>query len=184
MTLFNYWHYIALILILSLFGAGVFFAYKQHNKKIRFQIIFSFFLISMPIIAFSIYTIDKYTKIAKIYKLENKRILSLEKIMYSGFVKNEGSHEIGKVTLEIKMVNRGMSVSNVKPGTFFSPRGFFEFLASDYSKGSEQNKPQQITREYTIAENLKPNETREFRVYFDYPGYFKDVSEFTSVKAH
>ena len=48
--------------------------------------------------------------------------------MYTGIVKNEGKHEIGEVTIEIKLVNKGHATGNVKGGNFYKPSGFFEFF--------------------------------------------------------
>jgi hypothetical protein len=127
---------------------------------------------------FSILVVDKYTKIVKLYKLENKRILQTEKIMYTGIVKNEGNHKIAKVTFEIKLVNRGMAVGNVKGGSFYKPSGFFDF----FSGGSNKlYKPQQIVKEFVVAKNLKPGQVKSFRVYMDFPPYFRSVAQFSEV---
>ena len=119
-TLFNVWHFSILGIIFLFFIAGVFFSFKQKPKLIL-PMIFSVFLITTLIAGFSIVVVDKYTKIAKIYKLKNKRILSIEKIIYSGIVKNEGKYEIGEVVFEIKLVNRGHATGNVKAGSFYKP---------------------------------------------------------------
>ncbi|HUH43182.1 MAG: DUF2393 family protein [Sulfurimonas sp.] len=183
-TLFNYWHYIAFSIGLLAFGVGVFFALKQKKLSMILSIIFSVTLVTILMSAISIVVIDKYTKIAKLYKLENKRNLSTEEIMYSGVVKNEGNFEIGEVTFEIKLVNKGHVGSNVKAGTFFTPKGFsdfFGFLASDeLNKGV---RPQQITHKFVVAKNLRPKESKEFRVYFAYPPYFSNVSHFSKIYA-
>jgi len=184
-TLFNFWHYLAFIIGIIIFGVGVFFALKQEKKRMIFPIIFSISLITVLMFIVSIVVIDKYTKIVKLYRLENKRNLSTEQIMYSGVVKNEGNYEIGEVTFEIKLVNKGHVGGNIKAGTFFSPRGFFDFfdfITSDESR--KDSKPQQIVYEFVVAKNLKPKESQEFRVYFDYPPYFRSVSDFSKVYAH
>ncbi|ABB45147.1 hypothetical protein Suden_1873 [Sulfurimonas denitrificans DSM 1251] len=184
-TLFNFWHYLAFTIGFIVLGVGVFFALKQKKQSMVFSIIFSVLLITILMSAVSIVVIDKYTKIAKLYKLENKRNLSTEQIMYSGIVRNEGDYEIGEVTFEIKLVNKGHVSGNVKAGTFFSPRGFFDFfdfIISDESR--KDTKPQQIEYKFVVAKNLKPKESQEFRVYFDYPPYFSSVSHFSNVSAH
>lgn len=180
-TLFNYWHYTILAVILFIFVGGIVSAYKQKNKKLIFPMIISVFLISALLAGFSIVVIDKYTKIPKIYKLENKRLLSIEKIVYNGIVKNEGNHEIGTVTIEIKLVNKGHATGNVKGGNFYRPSGFFDFL----SGGAEiLYKPQTIVKEFVIAKNLKPGEAKAFRVHFDWPPYFRSVAQFVKVTGH
>jgi len=184
-TLFNFWHYIAFSIGFLVFGAGVFLAMQQKKPSMIFSIIFSVALITVLMSSVSVVVIDKYTKVAKLYKLDNKRNLSTEEIMYSGIVKNEGNFEIGEVTFEIKLVNKGHVSGNVKAGTFYAPRGvlnFFDFLTSDESR--REAKPQQIVHEFVVAKNLKPNESKEFRVYFPYPPYFSSVSHFSKVYAH
>lgn len=180
-TLFNYWHFIVLGIILLIFIMTVIIAFKQESRKLIAPIIFSTFLIAALMSGFTIVVVDKYTKIAKLYKLENKRILSIEKIIYSGIVRNEGNHEIGKVVFEIKLVNKGHVTGNVKAGSFFRPSGFADF----FSGGAGRNhKPQQITKEFVVAKNLKPGEAKAFRVYFDYPPYFRSTSQFSKLYAH
>ncbi|MCK9455478.1 MAG: DUF2393 family protein [Sulfurimonas sp.] len=181
-TLFNEWHYIALAVILLILIGGIALAFKKENFKIRSQIIFSTLLITSVMAGFSILVVDKYTKIAKLYKLENKRNLSTEEIMYSGVVKNEGKHKIGKVIFEIKLVNKGHISGNVKAGSFYKPSGFFDF----FSGGSFNSnvKVQQITHEFVVAKDLIPGESREFRVYFAYPPHFRGVTQFSKLYAH
>ncbi|MDD3835877.1 MAG: DUF2393 family protein, partial [Sulfurimonas sp.] len=104
-TLFNYWHYLALFIVILIFAGGIFSAYKQKEKKLVFPIIISTALISTLLGVFSIILVDKYTKKVSVFKVENKRLLSMEKISYSGIVKNDGNHEIGEVIVEIKLIN-------------------------------------------------------------------------------
>jgi hypothetical protein len=181
-TLFNEWHYIVLGVILLILIGGIAVAFKDENSKIRMQIIFSTLLVTAIMAGFSVFVVDKYTKKAKLYKMENKRNLSTEQIMYSGIVKNEGKYEIGEVIFEIKLVNKGHVSGNVKGGSFFKPSGFFDFFSM--KTVSSDSKPQQITHEFVVARNLKPGESREFRVYFDYPPYFRGVAHFAKIYAH
>lgn len=181
-TLFNYWHYLVVTLMMVTLLAGIVYAFKQEKRSLIFPIIFSITIISVMLAGIGIAVVDKYTKVAKLYKLENKRNLSTEQIMYSGIVKNEGKFEIGEVTFEIKLVNKGHVSGNVKAGSFYKPSGFFEFFGSE--EEDKKNKPQQITREFVVARNLRPGESQEFRVYFDYPPYFSGVSHFSKVYAH
>lgn len=177
-TLFNYWHYLVLGIIFLVFLSGVFLTLKQAASKLVAPMIFSITIVSLLMAGFSILAVDKYTKVVKLYKLENKRMLSIEKIVYSGIVKNEGKHEIGRVVFEIKLVNKGHIIGSMKAGTFYKPSGFFDF----FSSGTGQfQKPQQVTKEFVVAKNLKPGEAKSFNVYLDYPPYFKSVSEFAKV---
>ena len=74
-TLFNYWHYMSFTIGFFVFIAGIFFALKQKKLSMTASIIFSVALVTILMSVISIVAIDKYTKIAKLYKLENKRNL-------------------------------------------------------------------------------------------------------------
>lgn len=183
MTELNYWHITVLGVILLFYILGIIGAFKQSKAKLIAPMIFSITLVGIVITGFSMAVVDKYTKIAKLYKLENKRMLQQEKIMYSGIVKNEGNHVIGEVTFEIKLVNKGMATGNVKGGNFYKPSGFANFFSSE-GEGILYNKPQQITQEFVVATKLKPGQAKAFRVYFDYPPYFRSVAHFAKIYAH
>ncbi len=181
MTLLNYWHYIVLAVIFLLFIGGIVSALKQEKKSLILPMLFSTTLISLFLGFFSIFVVDKYTKEVKLYKLKNKRLLSIEKIIYTGIVKNEGKHKIGEVTFEIKLVNKGHATGNVKGGNFFKSSGFFDmFSGSD----SRKYKPQSITKTFIVAKNLKPGAAKSFRVHFPFPGYFRSVADFAKVEGH
>ena len=94
-------------------------------------------------------------------------------------MKNTGNHTIGEVTFEIKLVNKGRATGNVKGGNFYKPSGFLDFFGGGMNILS--SKPQTITKEFVVAQNLKPGHAKQFRVYFKYPGYFSNVSHFTKV---
>lgn len=181
MTLLNYWHFIVFFLIFLIFVGGVFSAYRQQSAKLKYSTLFSTILVSLFLSAFSVMVVDKYTKKVKLYKLENKRLLSLEKIIYTGIVKNEGNHKVGEVTIEIKLVNQGHATGNVKGGSFFKASGFFDFFSGGLNFKS---KPQTIIKEFVVARNLRPGEAKAFRVYFDYPPYFSNTSQFAKIYAH
>ena len=181
MTLLNYWHFVVISIILLMTLIGIVGAFKQSKAKLIAPMVFSIVLIATLVSAFSIVVVDKYTKTAKLYKLKNKRMLQQEKIMYSGIVKNEGNHKIGTVTFEIKLVNKGMATGNVKGGSFYKPSGFMDFFSGGAGK---LYKPQQITQEFVVAKNLKPGEAKAFRVYFNYPPYFRSVAQFSKLYAH
>ena len=181
MTLFNYWHFFVLGVIFLVFVLGVISSFRQENPKLIIPMLISVTLITALIAGFSIVVVDKYTKIVKLYKMENKRLLSTEKIVYTGIVKNEGNYEIGKVTFEIKIVNKGHVTGNVKAGSFFKTSGLAEFFGGGAGK---LYKPQSITKKFVVAENLKPGDAKSFRVYFDFPPYFRSMSHFAKVTGH
>lgn len=178
MTLLNYWHYLFLGISLLVFIGGVISSLRQ-EKKLVLPMLISVTLVSVLFAAFSVLVVDKYTKKVELFKVQNKRLLSTEQIIYTGFVKNVGNHTIGKVTFEVKLVNRGHATGNVKGGNFYKPSGMMEFFGGGF--GMRNDKPQSITKEFLIAKNLKPGSAKPFRVYFKYPGYFRSVADFTEV---
>jgi len=181
MTTFNIWHYFILGIVFLFFITGIVLSIKQSNKKLIIPMIFSTLLISILLSGLSIIIIDKYTKVVKLYKVKNKRLLSLEKITYTGMIKNEGNHKIGKVTLEIKLINKGHRAGKTKAGSFFSPSGFFNFFSGG---ANVLYKPQIIIKEFVVAKNLAAGKSKLFRVYFNYPPYFRNTSQFISVSGH
>jgi hypothetical protein len=181
MMLFNIWHFVVLAVIFVLFILGAVASLKQDSKKIVFSMLFSVTLVTVFLAIFSVIVVDKYTKKVELYKLKNKRILSIEKIVYSGTVKNTGNYPIGEVTFEIKLVNKGHATGNVKGGNFYKPSGFLDFFSSGLGIS---NKPQSITKKFIVAKNLQPGEVKAFRVYFRYPPYFRSTSQFANVYGH
>lgn len=181
-TLFNFWHYLALFISLLIFIGGVVLAFQEEGFKYRIQVVLAFVLISIFVAVFSIYAVDMYTKKAKLYRLDSKRVLSSEKIMFTGVIKNEGNYEIGEVTLEIKLVNRGDVAGSVKTGEFFKQGSLLDYFS--YSNLHRDAKPQHITQESVVAKNLKPGESTDFTIYLEYPPYFSGASHFSKVYAH
>jgi len=178
MTLLNYWHYIAFGIIFIFFVLGIISAFKQEKRKLVLPMILSVTLVTSLLAVFSTVVVDKYTKKVELSGLDSKRLLSIEKVAYFGSVKNVGNHKIGEVTLEIKLVNKGHATGNVKGGSFFKSSGFFDF----FSGGADMlYKPQTVTKEFVVAKNLKPGTAKSFRVYFDFPPYFRSVSHFATV---
>lgn len=181
MTELNYVHYLVFFAIFIIFIIGMVASTKQESKKIIFGMMFSITLISIFLSIFSVIVVDKYTKVVKLHKLKNKRILSIEKIVYTGIVRNEGKHSIGKVTFEIKLVNKGHATGNVKGGNFYKASGFLDFFKGGYNLNF---KPQSVTKEFVVAEDLGPGEAKAFRVYFPYPPYFRSTAQFAKVWGH
>jgi len=180
MTLFNYWHYFVLFIIFLIFVSGIITAFKQQRKKLVVPMLISTLLVTSLLAVFSVLIVDKYTKIVKLYKVKNKRLLSTEQIIYTGIVKNEGKYTIGKVTFEIKLVNKGHATGNVKGGNFYKPSGFLDF----FSGSNKSYKAQTVVKEFVVATNLKPGTAKSFRVHFKYPPYFRSVADFKKVTAH
>ncbi len=182
-TYFTIWHWSAIILFSIVFLLLVLVSLKETNQKNILSMIFASFLVIITAGVFSLMAIDKYTKKATLYGVKNTRILRNETIVFTGFVKNQGDYTIGEISLTVKLVNKGHVTGNVKAGSFYKPSGMFDFLSS-FGNKSKKYKPQKVEETYVVAKNIKPGKSVYFRVQMPYPGYFKHVSEFTTITAH
>lgn len=178
-TLLNIWHYVAFALIFIFFILGVVVAYIQKDKKQRGSIVITFFVTALFAFVLSFYGVDSYTKSARVYKVEHKRFLNTEEIMFSGIIENNGDYEIGEVEIEIKISNNGRITEGWKGGaSFFSSMDFFGLTKNADSK------PQQVSKKFIVTKNLKPGYAEQFNVYLNYPPYFDGMSYFITVTAH
>ena len=182
-THFTIWHWTAVTGFTLLFLVLILISLKEAKQKDILAMIFSSFLVVMMAGAFSLMALDKYTKTATLYGVKNTRILRNETIVFTGYVKNKGEYTIGKIVLTVKLVNKGHVTGNVKGGSFYKPSGLFDFITS-FSEGAKTYKPQKIEETYTVATMIPPGKAKYFRVEMPYPGYFKHVSQFTSITAH
>ena len=181
MTLLNIWHYVVLGIIFLIFIGGVVTSLKQSDVKMKYSMLFSTTLIMLFLAVLSVFVVDKYTKKVRLSKMKNKRILSTEKIIYTGVVTNVGNYPIGQVTFDIKLVNKGHVTGNVKGGNFYKPNGFAAFFSGGFNT---HDKPQTIEKKFIVAKNLKPGQSTPFRVYFGYPPYFSATAQFSKVWGH
>ncbi len=176
-------HYLLFAFVGLVMLGGIIAAVRQENQKLVLPMAFSVILISVLVGAIGVAVVEKYTKKVKLLKVDNRRYLAQEKISYYGMVKNVGKYPVKKVYISIKLVNAGHVTGKQKAagGGFYKPSGFADFFGG---AGKLYNKPQTIEKEFLIARNLKPGESARFRVTFDYPGYFRNVSHFIKVYAH
>ena len=181
-TYFTVWHYLVVTFSTLLFFAGIVFAFIQKDKKMIAPIIFITLLVVSLITSISLVAIDGYTKHAKVFDVENHRVLLLEKIVYTGYVKNTGDYTIGKVALTIKLINKGhATLGKANEGSFFQTRSITEFFSGG---ANVLYRPQTVEKTFNIATDLKPNEIQQFRVSFDFPPYFEQVTDNTTLSAH
>lgn len=182
MIALNYLHYISFFLVFLLFVGGIFLAlkYKKEKPKLFFPILLSVTLISVLLVFLAYVVVNKYTKEVGIYKIKSKRLLSIEKVVYTGIVKNEGKFTVGEAIFEIKLVNGGHKTGK-GGGSVYQPSSFFGLF--DGGGAGILYKPQSIIKRFVVAKNLKAGRSKSFRVYFKYPPYFKDVAIFTKAEA-
>ena len=180
-TYFTIWHYLTVVVALLVIIGGVVVATKQEKKEFILLIIPSIFVMTVLITILILIGLDSYTKKASLSNVSHHRILSIEKMVYTGIVKNTGNYTIGKVTLEVKLTNKAYSTGILQSGSYFKPNGFLNFF-----RGSTNllNQPQTVTKSFVIASDLKPKEVQDFRVLFDFPPYFDNATSSTSTTAH
>jgi hypothetical protein len=141
---------------------------QQKNTSHKAIIVMVSTLLILVFSVASISIVDKYTKVASLHNLRSKRLLSLEKTVYSGIVKNDGRYTIGKVTFEIKLVNNVHTSGKT----------------AKLSNKPKVPKSQTFIREFIVAKNLKPGKAKAFRIYINYPTYFKYASYSTKLYLH
>jgi hypothetical protein len=179
----NYWHYIVFFVLFLIWISGIVASSKLKDASHKFIMAMSLTFIILLSFGFSIVIVDKYTKIASLHKLKSKRLLSIEKTVYSGIIRNDGKHTIGEVTFEIKLVNKAHSTGGPSGNSMYKAGGFFDFL----SGGADilyKAKAQTVTNEFVVVKNLKPGKSKAFRIYINYPTYFKYASYSTKLYLH
>ena len=171
MAYFTILHWFAIVILLVLFVLFCVIALKQTNKKILISMLFSNFLVISLIAVLSMFVIDKYTKIAKLEYVTQKRILMTETFTITGKIRNIGNFSIGKCKLEVKLVNNAISGGDVSGSQIFSPSGL-----SFFSSKKKNTRPSTIIKEFVIAKNFRKGELRNFSIAMPYPPYFQKTS--------
>lgn len=182
-TYLTIWHWTAIIAAVLLFLVLIIISLKEKNQKTMLSMIFASFLVIVTVTAFTLMALDKYTKVATLYGVKNTRILRNETIVFTGFVKNKGNYKIGKIILNVKLVNKGHVTGNVRGGSFYKPSGIIDFFTS-FGDDVKRYKPQKIEEQFVVATDIEPDKAVFFRVEMPYPPYFKHVSLFTTISAH
>ncbi len=168
---FTILHWITLLILLIIFILLCIVALKQTNKKIIFSMLFANFLVISMLGIFSMFVLDKYTKVARLENITQKRILMTESFSISGQVRNIGKFTIGRCKLEVKLVNNPVSGGNLGGSNMFNPTSGLKELF-----GRKTNpKPNTVINEFVIAKNLKSGELRNFTVTMPYPPYFQNT---------
>lgn len=169
MTYFTILHIITLLLLLVLFVFFSILALKQTSRKIVISMLFSNFLVISVLMVFSMFVLDKYTKEARLENITQKRILISEALTLSGKLRNIGSFDIYKCTLEVKLVSNAMVGGNISGASVFKPTGSLSFLFSN----KKNDRPTTVTQEFEIARNFPKGALKNFSVSMRYPPYFE-----------
>ncbi|HEX5623519.1 MAG TPA: DUF2393 family protein, partial [Sulfuricurvum sp.] len=122
--------------------------------------------------------IDKNTKKVVLLNLDNHRLLSTEEIIFTGSVRNIGDYTVGEVEVEIKIMDKGLAGNETRGSN--KSTAFEEFFGRN---DSDIRPSYMITREVVTTE-LKPGQTKSFRIPIEYPAYFTGFSDTARVIAH
>ena len=169
MGYFTILHWITLLILLVIFVLFCVIALKQTNKKILVSMLFSNFLVITMLAIFSMFILDKYTKIAKLESVTQKRILMTESITLTGKIRNTGNFSIGSCKLEVKLVNNALTGGNVSGSSVFKPNSGLDFLFND----KKNERPSTVIKNFIIAKNFQKGELRNFSISMRYPPYFQ-----------
>lgn len=167
MTYFTLLHWIVVLIIFLIFTLVLVLTIRNHDGKssLLTPILANIFIMSI-FTFFAIYGLDKYTKVARLENITQKKVLINESFSISGQIRNVGNFQIGKCTLEVKVANE-LSDTTGSGSIVFEPKSAFDNLFSKDSGSSVET-----TREFIIAENLHKNEMRNFTVFMRYPPSF------------
>lgn len=167
MPYFTLLHWIAIIVIVMLFSLFLFLTIQnQDGKSSLLPPILTNILVMSILAVFSIYVLDKYTKIARLENIVQKKILVNESFAISGQIRNIGNFQIGKCVLEVKISNNSIERTGTD-SAIFVPKSAFDGLFN-----RDKENVVETTKEFVIAENLHKGEMRNFTVFMRYPPSF------------
>lgn len=167
MTYFTVLHWFATLIVGVIFILSLVLVLRNSDEKFPLPTILTIAFISILIFLLSIFALDKYTKIAQLENVVQKKVLINESFSISGQIRNAGNFEIGKCTLEVKLFNDSLEKSGDAP--LFRPKSVFDgFFTIDSSSDFKVD----TTKEFIIAENLRKGEMRNFTVFIRYPASF------------
>ena len=166
-------HWITFILI-SMVSTVMFIVSFRLKGQMRLIALSVLVLATVMTLFMAAISLDKKTKKAQLTHVENKRVLRSEEIIFKGYITNSGDYKIGKSKLEIKLINHGKALGNVKGSDFYRTNSIFGDLFTSKSD-KKKSRPGTIVKSFILAKGLMPGERRRFMVRFRFPSYFRDV---------
>ena len=163
MTYFTILHWLAVGALSLLFGLVVLLVLRMNDKQSALPTILTMLLFFIFIGFFAIYILDKYTKVARLENVLQKKVLINESFSISGQIRNIGNFKIGTCTLEVKISNG--TIESSSDGPLFVPKSAFDNLL----KRESNSNTIETTKSFVIAENLNKAEMRNFTVFMRYP---------------
>ncbi|AFL67520.1 DUF2393 domain-containing protein [Sulfurospirillum barnesii] len=163
MTYMTSLHWVALILTILLFSFILWLTMRYNEKQSLLAPILANILITFLLTALIFYALDKYTKVARLENIVQKKVLINESFSISGQIRNTGKFTIGTCTLEVKIFNASLERIGTDSAIFVPKSAFQNFFKRDATLVIETKK------KFVIAENLAKGEIRNFTVFMPYP---------------
>ncbi len=161
-------HWIVVVLFIVIFLILSLFALKEKRLKVAFLMIFASFVLVVLGTIFSLFTLDKYTKKAKLESIRYTNIPSNHSIRVRGVVKNIGNFDIGYCKLEVRVIN--MFSKKIQKGSMFAPRTSFKEM---FNENSGKVKSNFVSKTFKITKNLASKERKKFLFSLTYPLHFQ-----------
>ncbi len=160
-------HWIVVAVFFLLFIILVILSVREKNTKTVIAMVISSFVLVSIGTAFTLFSLDKYTKIGKLVSSTQTRDYRNESVIVRGKVKNEGKFKIGYCNVEVRMSNP-ISYSG-KSRSYFTPTKSLSDIFGD-----KNIKSNVVVEEFLAVENLKPNESKSFKISMKFPTHFSN----------
>ena len=167
MTHFTVLHWLALLIIVVLFILVIILTLRNSDETFPLPTILTIAFVALLMFFLAIFALDKYTKVAQLENVVQKKILINESFSISGQIRNVGNFEIGKCTLEVKLFNESLEKNGDTP--LFRPKSVFDDF---FTKDSSSSFRVDTSKDFVIAENLQKGEMRNFAVFIRYPASY------------
>lgn len=164
MTYFTILHWLAIGVLSLLFILVSILILRTNDKQSSALPAILTMLLFFVLLSFlALYVLDKYTKLARLENVVQKKVLINESFSISGQIRNIGNFKIGECVLEVKISN-GTIESSID-GPLFVPKSAFDNLF----KRDSSYTTIETTKSFVIAENFNKGELRNFTVFMRYP---------------
>ena len=160
-------HWVIVAVFVLLFLILVILSLKEKDMKTFTTMVISSLVLVAIGMSFSLFTLDKYTKIGKIVSWTKARDYRSESVIIRGKIKNEGKFKIGYCNVEIRMLN---PISrNSKNVSYFTPTKSLGDLFGD-----KDIKSNVITEEFSAIKDLEPRKSKKFKIKMKFPSHFSN----------
>ncbi len=169
---FTLLHWLVLGIFILLFFLVILLILRNESEKSPLQAILVTLLVFILIAGFSLYSLDSYTKVARLDNVSQKKILLNESFVITGQIQNIGNFTIGTCRLEVKLSNNSFDKLGGTDAPLFVTKSILDGL---FKKTPVANDIE-TTKTFVIAEMLHKGEMRNFSISMRYPPSFSKPS--------